>query len=585
MMQILRSLCACAVAVTCAAAQTPQPQSVKQFKDYIAGKLRDVSDEVLDAIAEAADKNSDGMIDQSEFSERMAAIRSVMSKDAAPKPRRANRGAQRPSSSSDYMDGEPTLVEPLAPGDAAVVLLIVGDELARAWVPFAEWKTQQGRATKILTVRQIARSYTANSIQEKIRLCVRQHIEQNGTRWVVLGGDCEPGGGSVPGGHTTYHRQEPNGIPTDIVYLSPTNWDADGDGRYGEWQDDQAAITYPDGKVGLGRIPVRTEQDVAAFTAKVKAYESQFPQNGFAERMLFTCTEQMATAKVRASWDKYIGEVWPGSVARHLPGSKDPSVSRIQSAFHEKPASKLHIHGHGTIAAWLLSDGAFTTKHVAGLSNRGSYPLITTVSCNTGEFDAKRDPSIVESMLRARDAGSVAIVAPIRTGKMHLHDMSRDFVLMTREGKLDGTTMIMTSYWQHGLGKQRTTGEALMSAKADMVKDARKTAGYHLCLCELNLLGDPTLDFRGKTPRRPQIEAPQQIPLGQQTIEIQTDVAGATISLRQGNALLQVSQANQKGVVRFEVDISSNDAVDVTVSGPNLNTNMVHVPVAEHSIR
>ena len=164
---------------------------------------------------------------------------------------------------ADYLDREPTPVKQvISTGTAPTVLLVAADELAAAWLPFARWKTRQGLPTKIVTVRQIARGYEASSIEEKIRLCVREHIDQQGTRHVIRGGDTAPGGGRVPGGPRTYHREEPMGIPTDLVYISPTNWDADGDGRHGEWKDDREAITYPDGSIGLGRIPARTVEDV-----------------------------------------------------------------------------------------------------------------------------------------------------------------------------------------------------------------------------------------------------------------------------------------------------------------------------------
>ena len=127
----------------------------------------------------------------------------------------------------------------------ATLLLITDKSLAEAWAPFAEWKTRLGKSTKLITVAQIDAAHKGDdlSIQEKIRLTVREHIDKHGTRWVLLGGDCLPGGkGLVPGGHTTVHAMEPAGIPTDIVYLSKTDWDADGDGIYGEFEDDRKAI-------------------------------------------------------------------------------------------------------------------------------------------------------------------------------------------------------------------------------------------------------------------------------------------------------------------------------------------------------
>lgn len=470
------------------------------------------------------------------------------------------------------------------PTDKATVLLVTGQEIADAWKPFVVWKTRNGKATKIVTVRQIEQEYEADCVQEKIRLCVRDHIDNHCTHWVILGGDSLPDGkGLVPGGHTTVHAQEKAGIPTDIVYLSKTNWDADGDGIYGEWKDDREAISYPDGNVGLGRVPVRSAADVAAFTDKVIAYESEYPTSGFARQMIYTCTDSPAYPKVRKSWDAYVSKVWDGGqVGRFFsaetpwdkdgsPGSHQLSAENLVALINGKTVGKLHIHGHGFLPCWILERSRFTAAHVGTLTNDAAYPLITTVSCFTGQYDDREDPSIVESMIRQPKAGSVAIVAPIRTGKPHFHQRS-DFRLMVTEGKLDGTTQTMTRYWCNGLGSNLTTGESLMKAKSAMAADARKTAGYHLCICELNLLGDPTLDMRANVPRTPKLESPANIPTGKQSVEIVTDAPGSTICLWKGLEVYSVATSDAAGKAKFQIEPASAGDLFVTVSGVNLNS-------------
>jgi hypothetical protein len=64
---------------------------------------------------------------------------------------------------------------------------------------------------------------------------------------------------------------------------------------------------------------------------------------------------------------------------------------------------------------------------------------------------------------------------------------------MVWQGKMDGTTTTMTLFWEKGIGLKLTTGEALMKAKADHAENAKKSANIHMCLEELNLLGDATL--------------------------------------------------------------------------------------------
>jgi hypothetical protein len=135
----------------------------------------------------------------------------------------------------------------------------------------------------------------------------------------------------------------------------------------------------------------------------------------------------------------------------------------------------------------------FNKDQVAKLNNKDAYPVITTVSCFTGHYDAAKDPCISESMLRMPNAGAIAIVAPCREGKPHFLNPRQDFSLMMKEGKMDGTTTTMTFFWELGIKEKLTTGEALMKTKAKLAEKAKKSANFHMCLAELNLLGDPTL--------------------------------------------------------------------------------------------
>lgn len=491
----------------------------------------------------------------------------------------------------DVMSGSSVAKDPasiakvpaLVDSDDAPVLLITADKLAKAWVPYAIWKTKNGKLTKIVTTEEIDKKFIADSLQEKIRLCVRQHIDNHNTRWLVLGGDCLPdGGGLVPGGHTTVHSKEPEGIPTDIVYLSPTNWDADGDGVFGEFEDDREAISYPDGSVGLGRIPVRSVDDVEAFTEKVIAYESKYPTDQFAKNMLYTCTEKHAYKKVRNSWDDYVSEAWDGEVQRFFahetpwdeedePGSYQLSANNFVKLINGSTVGKLHIHGHGHFPMWVLEKSIFDEKNVKQLSNAEAYPLITTVSCFTGQYDSSKDPSIVEQMLRAPRAGSVAIVAPIRTGKPHFAKRS-EMRLMITEGKLDGTTMLVTNYWKFGLGDSQTTGHAFANAKRELTDGAAKASGYHLCMCELNLLGDPTLDMRASVPRSPvmKIEANQSGD-SQWNVAVATDAPGSTICLWDQKDCYHVATADKNGNAMFAVATPERQ-FEVSVSGVSLNS-------------
>jgi len=130
----------------------------------------------------------------------------------------------------------------------------------------------------------------------------------------------------------------------------------------------------------------------------------------------------------------------------------------------------------------------------------------------------------------------------------------------------------MTRYWSNGLGSGLTTGEALMKAKAAMAHDACKTAGYHLCICELNLLGDPTLDMRANIPHTPKLESPAHISTGKQSVEIVTDAPESTVCLWKGREVYSVATAGVDGKAEFNIEPTSAGDLFVTVSGANLNS-------------
>ncbi len=386
-------------------------------------------------------------------------------------------------------------------------LLVSPPELREAWAEYVALRAEQGVMMKLVTTTEISEKYEGKDIQEKIRLCAREHIDKHSFHTIILGGDSSGSGGLVPD-RDTYHKNmwgNDQDIPSDIYYISPTNWDHDNDGVYGEFTEDREAITYPDGSVAIGRIPVRTAEDIAAYRNKVVSHIAQKPST----ELVFTCEVRGAYPKVLNAGLNIIPEVWPtGSVyflfsdktswdGDGAPGSYELSPANLSEQFAVKGMNKWHIHGHGLIDCWVLENRKkFSYDSVRELKNKDQPLVITTVSCFTGQFDAEKDPCITEAMLRQPDGGAVVVIAPAREGKPHLHNPEIDFPLMMREGKLDGTTEVMAGFWAATLGQKKNVGMALAHVKSEQAADAVKSATYHQGICELNLLGDPTLPVR-----------------------------------------------------------------------------------------
>lgn len=500
----------------------------------------------------------------------------------------------------------PVRAVPLPPGVEPKVLLITDETLAEAWEPFARFKTRLGYPTQIVTVQQIVEPYEGDDVQARIRAGVLDSIEQRGVRYVILGGDSGPRGtGLVPDRDTLHPQMRYRDIPTDLYYLSPgeSDWDANGDGVFGDWRNDREAIAYghPTG-AAIGRIPVRTPADVAAYTDKIIAYETRYPTRDFARRMIYSNTVNGSEPKVRRSWDDYLSGVWGGGEAlrflhtqthwdKERSGDFALNTTNWLKVINDQTAGKMHMHGHGHLPGWVLEHRTGNTfvdaQVVAQLTNQDAYLVMTTVSCFTGQFDSARDPSIVEYMLRTPRRGAVLIIAPSREGVPMFHDPRHDFRLMVTEGKLDGTTETMTRFWMNGLspdelGRYRTAGQAFMRMKQEMTPHAERTEGYHWCQSELNLLGDPTLDLRADDPISPAMDLPEAIAVEPTELVIRTgltDRPGARVTLWKAEEVYQSVEVDEQGVARVTLEVKTPGDLLVTVSGPSVNAVLATIRV------
>ena len=481
------------------------------------------------------------------------------------------------------------------------ILVITSDSLKPAFEEFARWKTRLGRPTEVVSVTEIALPYSSKKskldLQEQIRIFVIEKIEADNVRWVVLGGDSDPNdGGHVPD-RDTFHLTmwgENKAIPTDIYYLSRGNWDADSDGIFGEYEDDREAIHYPDGSVAIGRLPVRTPEDVKAYLEKAISYETNYPAGDFAKRMIYTCAVPQAEAKLHTSWQKNVSQTWPEGNGEMFFNGRSPwdktqsgdhalSPKNLIELINRKLIGKFHFHGHGLNHCWVLEDhDELNLSKLSQLQNDGAYPIITTVSCFTGQFDGKDDPCISEAMLRLPDAGAIAILAPSREGKPHFTDPQRDFPLMMKEGKMDGTTETMTRFWQHGVEAPTTIGEAYTAMKADLAERAASHPNFHMCICELNLLGDPSLQIHAAPPRTLDPIFPDSLSSGKSKLVLSGLAAGALVTVSDGEQIFFRGEASRAGKVVEQISIPDDKSdLSIGVRLDGYNSVVKRCPIAD----
>ena len=397
---------------------------------------------------------------------------------------------------------------------------------------------------------------------------------------MILGGDSD-GPTAIPDRDTVHPQFDYQDVPTDVYYISSKDWDANDDGVFGDWQTDLAALQWTDSQACIGRIPVRTADQVATYTKKVIAYESAYPQQSFAMNFVQTCPVPQAYAKLitsarlikeqHSTIEPHLYYAHATSWDRHTQGDHELSPDGFINLINQQRYGKLHVHGHGLLKLWVLEhEQPITVEALPQLTNNQAYPIITTVSCHTGRFDHPDDPSVTESMLRLEEAGAIAIIAPCREGVpvfINPQDMQR----MHSEGLMDGTTQLLTDFWLAGLTQNLTVGEALAQAKQQQVARAEVFYGHHWLLSEMNLLGDPSIPVRSDDPITPLLNVPNNIPLGKQTtLEIETGAPGAQVCLWQGDSLYLQELCDDQGNISISIQPQHAMPILVTIS-PTVN--------------
>ncbi|MCL6449924.1 MAG: right-handed parallel beta-helix repeat-containing protein [Acetobacteraceae bacterium] len=167
-------------------------------------------------------------------------------------------------------------------------VIITSRSLAGSFEPLAQWRRSQGLSSKVVAVEDIYRQYPGRDRAEQVRNFIRYLREQEGVKFVLLGGDAdgadvggESGDAVVPvrGLWAAREETDPPNIPADLYYAClDGSFDGDGDGVFGEPNDgeyggdvDLLAEVY------VGRAPVDSAWEAANFVRKTIAYESGSP--------------------------------------------------------------------------------------------------------------------------------------------------------------------------------------------------------------------------------------------------------------------------------------------------------------------
>ncbi len=433
-----------------------------------------------------------------------------------------------------------------SPGDFEY-LIVTSAGLADAFIPLENFHTRRGLRARIMTVEEITSGYGGADAAERIRNAITTAYIQHGLTHVLLAGDWDGATGApkiVPyrGLYGEVHSSElytDENMPGDLYFAAlDGTWNTDGDARWGEPGEDD-----PYSEVAVGRAPVDTPDEAAAFISKTIAYQ-ETPVAAETRRALLlgeklwndplTYGDDEMELLVGAKSDNGFttGGIPTGfSIVRQYDRTLVWNKTAVMNGFNAGTNWVAHA-GHSNQGYVMrlqrsdVTDALFLNDGVGA-----NFPIICSTGCYPGSFD-NRDPygayetadCIAEQMVLVNHC-AVAFVCNSRYGWF-------------TEGTTNGPSIhLMREFFDAVFTEGYTTlGAAHARSKDETapyldLPDEWEPGAVRWCFYESNLLGDPALDGWTDAPGPLAVTHPAGIGRYAAGIELETGAAGAIACL------------------------------------------------------
>ncbi len=155
-------------------------------------------------------------------------------------------------------------------------LIITSNSFVDEVQPLAKWKTQRGLFAAIMTVEDIESQYAGFDLSEKVKNCIWNYYENEGTTWIVLAG-----GENIVPTRTVY---------TDGAYVSSDYYYANLDNNWDISSRGVATIVDTNdwgAEVYIGRLPADTSTQMEDLVSRLIEYERNPPLGTWMKTAVF----------------------------------------------------------------------------------------------------------------------------------------------------------------------------------------------------------------------------------------------------------------------------------------------------------
>jgi len=456
-------------------------------------------------------------------------------------------------------------------------LIITGSSYIDEFQPLADWKTDKGVSAEIVTTAWIYANYDGVDNQEKIRNCIIDYYQTEGTTWILLGGDTD-----VVPARTAFAKDvgsaNENALQCDLYFSDlDGTWNGDGDGTWGEITQDTIDL-YAD--VFVGRAPVNTSAEASRFVTKVLTYEGAPGGNtlpiDYQENMLFLA---------EVLWDEPFTD---HGICKNMidddsvPPNFDPiaklyetngQLTKSNAIAHLNAGQNITNHnGHAYYNVMSIGSSSLYNGDFDGLSNYDRQGIWYTIGCWPAAIDYN---CIAEHWMNSQ-GGGVAFIGNSRYG------------WGSPGGPGNGTSdrydrEFFNQLFNEGLD---VIGVAHAAHKDEFVSEARSDGYTRYVLYELNLLGDPEMRIWTTTPSTAAVNHPSSIPLSGEPFLV--TVQGADGSAMPGaliyfhNAeIAETFTTGPDGIAVVDLDPTVTGSVMMTITGPGVLPYSGSVPIAD----
>ncbi|HPS61091.1 MAG TPA: C25 family cysteine peptidase [Candidatus Cloacimonas sp.] len=462
--------------------------------------------------------------------------------------------------------------------EPGIEYLIVADAAkVTQWTPLKTFHESRGKTVLIKSIGDIIAETAGADTQEKLRNYIISLYATNPLRYVFLAGDTDV----IP--HRGFYVNIDNSsegvdadIPADMYYAClDGNWNDDGDSNWGEIYEEDLAP-----ELAIGRFCYNSDTEIDNFLNKLTLYSNAPVANeiksaffvgewlwdgptwggDYMDEMIGGCsTNGYTTIGVPTSWN--ITTLYDRTY-----GAADSwGASEIRPLLSAGPNLVNHLGHSNTTYTMRLSNNQVSSSTITNNGINHNFSTYFTQGCYSGAFDNREtspgqytSDCITEKMTSIA-TGPVAMISHSRYG-------------WGTQGSTDGASQYIHRQFIDAIFGENIydLGSALQDSKIDNIPFISNTPVMYWVSYETNLFGDPAMMLWTDTPQTIIANLPQQLLVGVNNYQIQTNAPYAEFILKDAQQTVCKTTADANGllIVNFLAPLSPG-TYSVYINAPN----------------